>query len=126
MGYFFYETATGNLPGFFAVLGIPSGLLGLIEAIAQGVASFAELLARYIADKRDHRKLLVVDYFLTPLGQAFIALASGWPLIPLGRVFFWFGKGLRGSFAGCNRNPVGYPGNLREGVLSSQVCWHKW
>ena len=35
-------------------------------------------------------------YGLTPLGQALIALAVGWPLILLGRMVSWFGKGLRG------------------------------
>lgn len=38
----------------------------------------------------------MVGYGLTPLGQALIALAAGWPLILLGRIVSWFGKGLRG------------------------------
>ncbi|WP_373634059.1 MFS transporter [Klebsiella variicola] len=45
----------------------------------------------------NHRKSLVlVGYGLTPLGQILIALASGWPLLLLGRAVSWFGKGLRG------------------------------
>jgi len=40
--------------------------------------------------------LVLAGYGLTPLGQAFIAVASGLPLILLGRIVSWFGKGLRG------------------------------
>jgi MFS-type transporter involved in bile tolerance (Atg22 family) len=97
LGDFCYETTTVILPGFLAVLGMPAAALGLIEGIADAVASFTKMIAGYIADKFGYRKLLVlVGYSLTPLGQAFIALALGWPLILLGRIVSWFGKGLRG------------------------------
>ena len=97
LGDFCYETTTVILPGFLAVLGIPAAILGLIEGIADAVASFTKMVSGYIADKLGHRKLLVlVGYGLTPLGQALIALAAGWPLILLGRIVSWFGKGLRG------------------------------
>lgn len=97
LGDFCYETTTVILPGFLAVLGIPAALLGLIEGIADAVASFTKMLSGYIADKLGHRKLLVlVGYGLTPVGQVLIALAAGWPLLLLGRLVSWFGKGLRG------------------------------
>jgi MFS family permease len=97
LGDFCYETTTVILPGFLAVLGIPAAVLGIIEGIADGVASFTKMVAGYLADKLGHRKLLVlVGYGLTPLGQALIALAVGWPLLLLGRTVSWFGKGLRG------------------------------
>lgn len=97
LGDFCYETTTVILPGFFAVLGLPAALLGIIEGIADGAASFTKMAAGYIADKLGHRKLLVVTgYALTPLGQALIALAAGWPLLLMGRLVSWFGKGLRG------------------------------
>ncbi|CUA90766.1 Predicted arabinose efflux permease, MFS family [Chelatococcus sambhunathii] len=97
LGDFCYETTTVILPGFLAVLGVPAAALGLIEGIADAVASFTKMVAGYIADKFGRRKLLVlVGYGLTPLGQALIALAVGWPLILLGRIVSWFGKGLRG------------------------------
>ena len=82
LGDFCYETTTVILPGFLAVLGIPAAALGIIEGIADAVASFTKMVSGYIADKLGHRKLLVlVGYGLTPLGQALIALAAGWPLI---------------------------------------------
>ncbi len=97
LGDFCYETTSVILPGFLAVLGIPAAALGLIEGMADAVAAFTKMVAGYIADKLGHRKLLVlVGYGLTPLGQALIALAVGWPLILLGRLVSWFGKGLRG------------------------------
>jgi Major Facilitator Superfamily len=97
LGDFCYETTTVILPGFLAVLGIPVAWLGTIEGIADAVAAFTKMVSGYIADKLGHRKLLVLaGYGLTPLGQVFLALALGWPLLLLGRIISWFGKGLRG------------------------------
>lgn len=97
LGDFCYETTTVILPGFLAVLGVPAALLGVIEGTADAVASFTKMIAGYFADKFGHRKLLVMaGYALTPLGQAGIAFAGGWPLILGGRLVSWFGKGLRG------------------------------
>lgn len=97
LGDFCYETTTVILPGFLAVLGIPAAALGIIEGIADAVAAFTKMVSGFIADKLGHRKLLVLmGYGLTPVGQALIALAVGWPLILLGRIVSWFGKGLRG------------------------------
>lgn len=97
LGDFCYETTTVILPGFLAVLGIPAAVLGLIEGIADAIAAFTKMVSGYIADKLGHRKLLVmVGYGLTPIGQVLIALAAGWPLLLLGRIVSWFGKGLRG------------------------------
>jgi len=97
LGDFCYETTTVILPGFLAVLGIPAAVLGIIEGIADAVASFTKMISGYIADKLGHRKLLVVvGYGLTPIGQVLIAMASGWPLLLIGRLVSWFGKGLRG------------------------------
>ena len=97
LGDLCYETTTVILPGFLAVLGIPAAVLGIIEGIADAVAAFTKMFAGYIADKIGHRKLLVlIGYGLTPIGQVFIALAVGWPLVLVGRTVSWLGKGLRG------------------------------
>ena len=94
LGDFCYETTTVILPGFLAVLGIPAAALGLIEGTADAVASFTKMLSGYVADKLGHRKTLVMlGYALTPVGQALIALAVGWPLILDGSS--------RGSGRGC-------------------------
>ncbi|PKN80527.1 MAG: MFS transporter [Chloroflexi bacterium HGW-Chloroflexi-9] len=97
LGDFSYETTTVILPGFLAVLGVPAAALGAIEGIADAVASFTKVVAGYIGDRLGHRKALVVTgYLLTPVGQALIAIALGWPLILVGRITSWFGKGMRG------------------------------
>lgn len=72
---------------------MPAAALGIIEGVADAVASFTRMIAGYVADKFGHRKFVVlVGYGLTPLGQALIALSVGWPLILLGRIVSWFGK----------------------------------
>lgn len=97
LGDFCYETTTVILPGFLAVLGIPAAVLGLIEGLADAVASFTKMASGFIAAKLGHRKrLVVIGYGLTPFGQALIAAAAGWPLLLAGRVVSWLGKGLRG------------------------------
>jgi len=97
LGDLCYETATAILPGFLAALGAPAAALGAIEGSADAVASFTKMASGYIASRLGHRKLLVLaGYALTPLGQIPIALAGGWPLVLLGRLIAWFGKGLRG------------------------------
>jgi MFS family permease len=61
------------------------------------VASFTKMVSGYVADKLGHRKALVLlGYALTPVGQGLIAVSVGWPLILVGRIVSWFGKGLRG------------------------------
>lgn len=92
-----YETTNVILPGFLAILGVPAAVLGTIEGIADATASFTKPAAGYISDRLGVRKpLVVLGYALAPVGQALIAVAAGWPLILLGRVSSWFGKGLRG------------------------------
>ncbi|MFN3846788.1 MAG: MFS transporter [Paracoccaceae bacterium] len=97
LGDFCYETTTVILPGFLAVLGVPAAVLGIIEGVADAIASFTKMFSGYFADKFGHRKTLVlIGYGLTPVGQALLAISAGWPLILLGRMVSWFGKGLRG------------------------------
>lgn len=97
LGDFCYETTTVILPGFLAVLGVPAAVLGIIEGVADAIASFTKMFSGYFADRFGHRKALVlIGYGLTPLGQALLAISLGWPLILLGRMVSWFGKGLRG------------------------------
>jgi MFS family permease len=92
-----YESSHVILPGFLAVLGLPAFVLGTIEGIADGIASFTKLASGHIADKLGYRKpLVVIGYSLTALQQVFLALAVGWWMILIGRAVSWFGKGIRG------------------------------
>ncbi len=103
-----HEMATAVLPGFFAVLGISPAVLGAIEGIADSTSSFAKLLSGWYSDRLGHRKGLAAGgYFLTGVSKSLFALAHGWPLLLVGRMLAWFGRGVRGP--------------LRDALLASSV-----
>ena len=54
------EMAYWVLPAFLASLGAGPEQLGLIEGIAESVASFAKLFSGYLTDRIDRRKPVVV------------------------------------------------------------------
>jgi len=91
-----YEMATALLPGFFAVLGLPAAALGTIEGVADATASFVKLGVGWWSDRLGHRKAIAVaGYFLSGTAKALFAFAHGWPVILVGRVIAWFGRGIR-------------------------------
>lgn len=103
-----YETTNVMLPGFLAVLGVPAAILGTIEGVADAVASFSKLGAGFVADRLGHRKaLVVIGYALTALMQVFFAVAIGWPLVLVGRIVGWLGRGIRGP--------------LRDAIMSEAI-----
>ena len=92
-----HEMATAALPSFFAVLGISAAALGAIEGVADATSSFVKLWAGWLSDRFGHHKPIAVGgYVLTGISKALFALAYGWPLILVGRVVAWFGRGIRG------------------------------
>jgi len=92
-----HEMATAFLPGFFAVLGLPAAALGAIEGVADAVSSFVKLGAGWYSDQTGSRKTVaVLGYVLTGAAEALFAIAYGWPLLLIGRVIGWFGRGIRG------------------------------
>ena len=94
---FCHEMATAVLPQFMQVIGSTAAALGFIEGIADALSSFAKLGAGYHSDKIGHRKgWTVFGYLLTAVSKAVFAFALEWPLILLGRVVGWFGRGIRG------------------------------
>ena len=53
------------MPALLATLGASPAILGLIEGLAESVASFAKLFSGYITDRIEQRKPLVVaGYFV--------------------------------------------------------------
>jgi MFS family permease len=91
-----HEMATAVLPAFLAVLGVPAAALGVIEGIADATSSFVKLWAGWVSDRLGHRKAIAVGgYVLTGLSKSLFAFAYGWPLILVGRVVGWFGRGVR-------------------------------
>ncbi len=96
LGDFCHEMATSVLPQFMKAIGASAAALGFIEGVADAISSFVKLGAGYHSDKIGHRKTwTVLGYILTALSKAVFAFAFAWPLILLGRVVGWLGRGIR-------------------------------
>src|SRR5438045_840072 len=86
------------LPAFLTSIGAGPAALGVIEGIAESVASFGKLFSGYFADRVRRRKPIVVfGYALANILKPFLAIAqASWQVL-----FIRFGdrlaKGLRGS-----------------------------
>src|ERR1700678_3361189 len=73
------EMAYWVLPAFLVSLGAGPAQLGLIEGVAESVASFAKLFSGYPTDRIDRRKPLVVaGYFVANAVKPLLALATSW------------------------------------------------
>ena len=99
---FFNDTATEMaywvLPAFLVSLGAGPAQLGLIEGIAESVASFAKLFSGYLTDRIDRRKPLVVGgYFVANAVKPLLAITSAWWHILLIRFADRLAKGVRGA-----------------------------
>jgi MFS family permease len=92
------EMAYWVLPAFLVSLGAGPAQLGLIEGIAESVASFAKLFSGYLTDRIDRRKPLVVGgYFVANAVKPVLALVSGWwQVLPI-RFIDRLAKGVRGA-----------------------------
>ncbi len=94
---FCHEMATAILPQFMQAIGASAGALGFIEGVADAVSSFVKLGAGYHSDRIGHRKTwTVAGYFLTAIAKALFAFAVAWPLVLVGRIIGWLGRGVRG------------------------------
>lgn len=99
---FFNDTATEMaywvLPAFLVSLGAGPAQLGLIEGIAESVASFAKLFSGYLTDRLDRRKPLVVaGYFVANAVKPVLAVVTAWWHILLIRFTDRLAKGVRGA-----------------------------
>ena len=104
-----HEMATAVLAGFLTVIGAPVYSLGIIEGVADAMSSFVKLGAGWWSDRLGHRKAITTaGYALT--GGAFVlfAVAVSWPLVLVGRIVAWFGRGIRGP--------------LRDAMLAESVA----
>src|SRR5271167_2488412 len=92
------EMAYWVLPAFLVSLGAGPAQLGLIEGLAESVASFAKLFSGYLADRIDRRKPLVVaGYFVANAVKPLLALVTSWWHILLIRFTDRLAKGVRGA-----------------------------
>jgi MFS family permease len=92
------EMAYWVLPAFLVSLGAGPAQLGLIEGVAESVASFAKLFSGYLTDRIERRKPLVVaGYFVANAVKPLLALATAWWHILLIRFSDRLAKGVRGA-----------------------------
>src|SRR6266852_3143468 len=92
------EMAYWVLPAFLASLGAGPAQLGLIEGIAESVASFAKLFSGYLTDRISRRKPLVVaGYVVANAVKPLLAMVTvWWQILPI-RFVDRLAKGVRGA-----------------------------
>ncbi|HLQ64129.1 MAG TPA: MFS transporter, partial [bacterium] len=75
------------LPMFLTqTLGASPAILGLIEGIAESVASLLRVFSGYISDRLGRRKpLAIAGYAASTLGKVFLVVAEAWPTVLAGR-----------------------------------------
>src|SRR5215475_11225187 len=92
------EMAYWVLPAFLASLGAGPAQLGIIEGVAESVASFAKLFSGYLTDHTRRRKPLVVaGYLVANVVKPLLAVVTGWWQILLIRFSDRLAKGVRGA-----------------------------
>jgi MFS family permease len=92
------EMAYWVLPAFLVSLGAGPAQLGLIEGVAESVASFAKLFSGYLTDRIERRKPLVVaGYFVANAVKPILAVVTAWWHILLIRFTDRLAKGVRGA-----------------------------
>ena len=79
-----------------AVLGASPAVLGLIEGLAESVASLLKVFSGWISDRIGRRKgLTIAGYAGSALGKLLLALAAGWGMVLAARIVDRLGKGIR-------------------------------
>jgi MFS family permease len=84
-------------------------VLGIIEGVSDALSSFVKLGAGWWTDRLGHRKAIATaGYALT--GGAFVLFVAAmtWPLVLVGRMIAWLGRGIRGP--------------LRDAMLAESVA----
>lgn len=93
---FGHEAGTAILPLFLAAIGAPALALGVIEAVSDGLSSFAKLIGGWLGDRIHRRRpLAALGYALTGITTGLYGLASSWPNVLVARAIGWAGRGLR-------------------------------
>src|SRR5512140_2431631 len=91
------EMAYWVLPAFLISIGAGPAKLGLIEGIAESVASFGKLFSGYLTDRVRRRKPIVVfGYSVANAVKPLLALTQAWWQVLFIRFGDRLAKGLRG------------------------------
>jgi MFS family permease len=79
-----------------ATLGASPAIVGIIEGIAESIASLLKVFSGYIGDVRHNKKRLTfIGYSASVLYKIFLLLAASWPGVLVARVIDRTGKGIR-------------------------------
>jgi len=91
------EMVLNIVPLFLAnVLGVQTSIIGLIDGIAEAIASTLKLFSGWLSDKIGGRKwLAVAGYAISAISKPFFYIASSWELIGGVRWADRVGKGIR-------------------------------
>lgn len=77
-------------------MGASPAIIGIIEGIAESIASIIKIFSGIIADKYGHKKRLAfLGYASSILNKLIILSASTWPGVLVARIVDRFGKGIR-------------------------------
>jgi MFS family permease len=77
-------------------LGASPAILGVIEGIAESLASLMKVFSGFWSDKIKRRKpFAIFGYSSSGVGKLFLYLATSWHAVLLGRIIDRFGKGVR-------------------------------
>lgn len=92
------EMAYWVVPAFLLAIGGNAAQLGVIEGLAESVASLAKLWSGYLSDRVQHRKPLVVSgYALANAVKPVLAIATQWWHVLFIRFADRSAKGIRGA-----------------------------
>ncbi|HEY3315745.1 MAG TPA: MFS transporter [Bacillota bacterium] len=79
-----------------AKLGAGPAIVGVIEGIAESLASLLKVFSGHLSDRTGRRKPLAIGgYVGSTIGKVFLYAAGSWPLVLVSRVIDRFGKGVR-------------------------------
>jgi MFS family permease len=79
-----------------STLGASPAIVGLIEGIAESIASLLKVFSGYFSDKTKSRKpFAILGYSSSTIGKFFLYISASWHMVLLGRVVDRFGKGMR-------------------------------
>lgn len=81
---------------YLSSLGTSPAIIGLIEGVAESLASLLKIFSGYFSDKIKKRKpFAVFGYSFSTIGKILLYISTGWTHVFLARIFDRFGKGIR-------------------------------
>lgn len=104
-----------------SILGAPVAVVGLIEGVAESIASLVKPVAGRFSDRSGKRvPFMVSGYSLSALGKPLIALAQTWPIVLVARAVDRLGKGVR-----TGARDAYIADSVDESVRGRAFGWHR-